>query len=162
MNEKFESWYRNEYSRVLSVVLVATGGDLRTAEDATAESFVKAFERWDEVSAMEQPGAWVSRVAINDAKSIRRRSRRWVPFTPEHHHQSHVDLVPVHSETWKHLDTLTGRQRRALVLRYIEDLSQKGVAASLGVSEGTASATLSQARRKVRSSILNAQEQEHD
>lgn len=160
MNIEFESWYRNEYSGVLAVVVIATGGDLRLAEEATADSFLKAFERWGEVAGMDRPDAWVKRVAINNAKSLRRRARRWVPFTHDLQLQTDDDVLPDRSDIWKHLAGLTPRQRRSLVLRYVDDLSQKGVAASLGVSEGTASATLSQARRKVRTSVLNAQEEE--
>jgi len=162
MNTEFEDWYRSEYSRVIAIVLVVVGGDRAVAEDAVAGAFVKAFERWPEVETMARPGAWVSRVAINNAKSLRRRTYRWVSFAPDHHDKSHDEVVPAETGTWKHLEALTPRQRRALVLRYVDDLPQKGVAESLGVTEGTASATLSQARRKVRASIVNTKEQSHD
>jgi RNA polymerase sigma factor (sigma-70 family) len=43
------------------------------------------------------------------------------------------------------LDRLTGRQRAAVVLRYLADLPIAQIAIALGCAEGTAKATLHQA-----------------
>lgn len=69
---QFDTWYREEYPRVLAALTVVIGnGDV--AADATAEAFVRAYERWDRVSRMLSPGGWLYRVALNVA---RRRARR--------------------------------------------------------------------------------------
>ena len=51
------------------------------------------------------------------------------------------------------LGKLSYRQRRALVLHHVEGLTQVEVAKDLDVSPGTASATLSQARKKLRTEL---------
>lgn len=159
MNAEYEEWYRAEYGRVFAIVLAATAGDTRASEEAVAEAFLRAYERWDEVSQKDRPGAWVTRVAVNEVRSFRRWSRRLTPLVREEHRiPPHVDVTSYHQDLWERLEVLTPRQRKALVLRYVEDLSQRGVAEFLGVSEGTASATLSQARRKVRMSMIEEQE----
>jgi len=149
----FDSWYRREYPRVLIAVSVVCAGDHARAEDATNDAFAKAFERWTSVSAMKSPTAWVTKVAINRAKrSLRRRSRRIELLnaerlgTPVTDPDSGLDL-------WDSLASLTPRQRRAIVLRYIEDLPQQQVADEMGIALGTASATLSQARGHLRSEL---------
>ena len=60
-------------------------------------------------------------------------------------------------DLWTALDALSFRQRKAIVLRYVEDLSQAEVAYELGIAPGTAAATLSQAR-----GVLKAELQKGD
>ena len=48
------------------------------------------------------------------------------------------------------LARLTARQRAAVVLRYLADLSTADVAAALGCAEGTVKATVSRALRRLR------------
>lgn len=149
----FDSWYRNEYPRVFIAVSVVCAGNHARAEDATNDAFAKAFERWDSVSEMESPTAWVTKVAINRAKrGLRRRTRRIELLNAERMHTSVTD-PETGLDLWDSLSTLTPRQRRAIVLRYIEDLPQQQVADEMGVAVGTASATLSQARGHLRSEL---------
>lgn len=58
MNGSFEAWYRDEHRQVLASC-VALCGDLGVATDATDEAFSRALGRWERVSAMPSPGAWV-------------------------------------------------------------------------------------------------------
>jgi len=51
--------------------------------------------------------------------------------------------------------SIPDRQRAALVLRYIEDLSQADVAERMDIAVGTASATLSQAKGNLRSELVD-------
>lgn len=62
---------------MLGAVIVVCAGDLSRAEDATNDAFVKAFERWDRVAPMSSQRAWVTKVAINNAKrSFLHRARQ--------------------------------------------------------------------------------------
>jgi len=51
------------------------------------------------------------------------------------------------------VDELSERQRKAVVLRYVRDLTQADVAKRIDVAVGTASATLAQARDRLRSNL---------
>ncbi len=156
MNEAaldFDNWYRNEYPRVLVSVSVVCGGNHARAEDATNDAFAKAFERWDSVSEMQSPTGWVTKVAINRAKrGLRRRTRR-IELLNAERMQTPVTNPETGLDLWDSLSSLTPRQRKAIVLRYIEDLPQQQVANEMGVAVGTASATLSQARGHLRSEL---------
>lgn len=72
----FDSWFDQEYRRVLSAVLVVCAGDIVRAEDATNEASLGAYEKWPKVGVMESPRAWVTKVAINKAKRSWRRRQR--------------------------------------------------------------------------------------
>lgn len=148
-NGDFDDWCTAEYQRVLSSVLVMCAGDVQRAEDATNDAFVTAFEKWDRVSGMTSPRAWVTKVAINRAKRSYRLARRHVPIANDDIAVATV-VAEIDGELWAAIERLTLRQRTAIVLRYVEGLPQTEVASELAIAVGTAAATLHQARGKLR------------
>ena len=149
----FDDWYRSEHRRVLAAVSAVCVGDHARAEDATNEAFLKALERWDTVRVMDNPRAWVATVAVNNVKqSFFRRKRRLELLNTQRLTESTIDVVR-DLDLWNAFTQLTFRQRKAIVLRYLEDLPQQAVADELGIAVGTAAATLNQARSKLRAEI---------
>lgn len=150
--DDFDSWYRSQHKRVLAATIMLCRGDYARAEDAVNDAFVKALARWSTVREMDSPGGWVTRVALNNAKrSLRIRSRRIRQLhadAGETIEDQHVD-----AELWRAVSELPSRQRHALILRYVDDYSQEQVARELDIAPGTAAATLSQARKSLRSTI---------
>ena len=51
----------------------AVSGNRIAAEDIAQDAFVKAHDRWDDLSTYDKPGAWVRRVTINLALNTRKR-----------------------------------------------------------------------------------------
>lgn len=103
------------------------------AEDCAQEACARALARWERVE--DHAAAWVARVATNLALDrVRRLSRsRWARgteevelATPEHRH----DLV-------RALRALPKRQREAVVLRFVVDLSEQETASAMGCAVGT-------------------------
>lgn len=149
----FEDWYRANYGAVLAALVLFCAGDHDRAEDATNDAFVAAFEQWPKVTQMESPVGWVVRVGINSVKRRSRRRKRRVELLNAERivrvtedQGSDIDLLAAMAE-------LSERQRKALVLRYVEDLTQADVAKRMDVAVGTASATLAQARDRLRSNL---------
>jgi DNA-directed RNA polymerase specialized sigma24 family protein len=70
----FEEFFRTEQLR-LHRVLFAITGSRQEAEDIGQEAFLRAWERWDRVSDMDDPAGYLHRTAIN---LFRDRSRRLV------------------------------------------------------------------------------------
>jgi RNA polymerase sigma-70 factor (sigma-E family) len=145
----FEAFYGDEYISVVRALTLALG-DQGRAEDAAQEAFVKAYRRWRRVAAMARPGAWVYVVAVN-ADRRRFRSGREEPTDDP------VGDAVEWSTTWTEgaslrgaLAALTPRQRAAVVLRYLADLTVDDVADALGCSSGTVKATLHVALRRLR------------
>ena len=141
----FDGWYRAEHPRVLGLLTVVAG-DADVAREVTAEAFVRALERWDRVAAMESPAAWTYRVGVN---LLRRRLRR-AAF--EKRLLSETKPLPspaIEPELWDAVRALPVRQRTAVALRYVCDLSQEEIAAVMHVAPGTVSATLTAARRRL-------------
>lgn len=147
-DEAFEAWYRREHPRVVAALAVA-GGSVEVAREATDEAFVRAYERWPRVRAMDSPGGWLYRVALNE---LRRRFRRQAIEREllRRHRDPEPDGGPppiADPTVWAAVRELPRRQRSAVALRYVLDLTEREVAATMGISRGAASASLTSARR---------------
>ena len=140
----FDEWYRAQHARLYASLLVFTG-DPDLAWDATDEAFTRALQRWKRVRVMESPEGWTYRVAINVAQRAarRRRHEHWLlsRFPPER-----IVGAPA-GEVWDLVRTLPERQRVAVTLRYLADLTEPDIAAAMGVTRGTVASTLADARR---------------
>jgi RNA polymerase sigma factor (sigma-70 family) len=149
----FGTWYREQYPQVISLLTVVAG-DIDDAADATADAFVRAYERWDRVQKMESPGGWLYTVALN---VIRRRTRR---HAVEQALLRRADPRPTESpvlapEVWEAVRALSPRQRTAIALRYVLDLPEAEVARVMDVTRGAASAALVAARRTLMELLAN-------
>ena len=62
--ERFEDFYRREYTPVVGLAY-ALSGSRSGAEDLAQEAFLAAHRNWERIAGYEQPGAWVRRVVAN-------------------------------------------------------------------------------------------------
>ena len=136
----FDSFYRSRrpaIARALSFAL----GDVDLATEATDEAFVRAYERWDRVGALDRPDAWVYRVASNWATSVLRRRRRHPSlYEPDVDAPGMVDPA-VH----RSLAALDVKHRTVVVCRHLLGWSVAETAAALGIREGTVKSRLHRA-----------------
>ncbi len=145
----FETWYRELHPKV-GTSLAYSFGDVGLAQTSTDEAFTKAFERWNRVSRMESPDAWVYKVAYNHA---RRRLRRRA-FEERLLASQRVDHVEAPAgELWHVVAGLPPRQRQAVVLRHVGQLREREIADAMGISRGAVSATLRSAHAVLRARI---------
>lgn len=75
----FAEFYASAKDDCLRAVL-ASPGDLQTAEDLVAEALARAWAAWSTVSRHPAPRAWVVRTALNTRVSWWRRRNREVPL----------------------------------------------------------------------------------
>ena len=87
--QSFEDFFRAEHAGLFRALCLVTGSR-HEAEEVMQEAFMRVYERWDRVAAMERPKGYLYRVAINEFRSryrrtvraARRRSRWRSPTTP--------------------------------------------------------------------------------
>lgn len=146
----FEEWYERIHPRLVTA-LVAFCGDADMGRDAADEAAVRALERWERVAAMDSPDGWVFCTGFN---LIRRRSRR---MQLERRLLRYTDVAaPVPgpaSELWAVVADLPERQRRAVLLRHVGQLTEPEIAQAMGVTRGTVSSTLRGAYRNLHRQI---------
>lgn len=145
----FESFYRAAWEdvyRPLAVVL----RDPDLAQEATDEAMTRALRHWKDVSAADNQAGWVYRVAHNWAvDQIRRRRRHsrlgetepvWEPSVPD-------------PAVFRAVSGLPYDQRAVVVLRLMEDWSEREVATALGIAPGTVKSRLSRALDRLREEL---------
>jgi RNA polymerase sigma factor (sigma-70 family) len=152
----FEGWYQGEHPRLLAAMVVVCG-DMDAARDVTAEAFARALGRWERVELMENPAGWTYAVAVNLAR------RRWRRRAAEDRLAAGVVPAGVGSsedrlDVWRAVASLPLQARTAVVLRYLGGMSESEVAAAMGVSVGTASSSLSVARRRLAALLADPEE----
>lgn len=140
----FAEWYAKEHPRLLTSLLLVAG-DLDAAEEATDEAFARAYLHWSRVSLMDSTQGWTYRVALNVLRRRARRSRLEQVFLSK---QPPPPTVPAPAgEAWEAVRRLPPRQRTAVVLRFVADLTEEQVGVAMGVSRSTISSALADARR---------------
>lgn len=134
---EFYAATRDHVGRALAVTL--RDGDL--ASDAVDEAMVRAYQRWDAVSAMDNPAGWVYRVGLNYARSRLRRLKRY--FTDDG--QGIVSAPFVEPAIMRALGELSVDHRSVVVCRLLLGWSEAETAAALRIRPGTAKSRLHRA-----------------
>jgi RNA polymerase sigma-70 factor (ECF subfamily) len=150
----FSEWYAAEYSRLV-VVLALSTGSREVGEDAAAEAFARAYEKWDRVRRMATPTGWTYTVGLNVA---RRKMRRAALERALLRRQKPVEFTtspPDLSGLRKAVEDLPDRQRRAVLLRYYADLPESEIAKVMKVSPGTIAKTLHVARKRLEARLAS-------
>ena len=144
--DDFEEFFARNYLSVRHAVTLAFGSaDL--ADDAAQEAFIRACVRWSRVRSMARPQGWVYVTATNVARRapLRRAGRREYSEGRENVQEAARDVAisaVAHVDVRDALAALAPRQRMAVVLRYLADLTNEEVARAMGCSVGTVKSTL--------------------
>lgn len=146
MNADDERNFRNFVSArgpaLMRLGYLLTGGDQHAAEDLVQSALSKAVPRW---SRIESPESYIRQAMYRQQISWWRRPahRRETVHAelPERAGPDVTGTVDLRLALREALGTLTPRQRTVLVLRYLEDMSEREVAEVLGVTVGTVRST---------------------
>lgn len=148
---EFTTFMRAHQDRVFSTAARLTGSDAQ-AEDIAQETFVKAYERFEELRGNPAAGGWLKTVAtnlaINHWNRYRRRWRFFGDFGSDREEPGAAPPDPPAAETpiddvladercaavEEALRRLPAHQRIPLVLFHYEDLSYDEIAVRLSCS----------------------------
>jgi RNA polymerase sigma-70 factor (ECF subfamily) len=149
--------HREEWARVVAA-LARRFGDLDIAEEAAAEAFATAVERWPGDGVPANPGAWLTITATRRAiDRIRRESKRdakqreaqmWYDVPPE-------PLGVIDDERLRLIFTcchpaLAMESRVALTLRMVGGLTVPEIARAFLVQEATMAQRITRAKAKIK------------
>ncbi len=141
--------------------------DGELAADLTQDAFVKAYRNYDTLEKPENARAWLyqiaHRVALDELR--RRKIIRFIPWTGEHRGAApsaeHLAMeLRLSGDLARALDKIPERQRAALLLAEVHDLTGLELAAVLGVSHVAARALLTRARESLRQALAAEREVE--
>ena len=141
--------------------------DGELAADLAQDAFVKAYKNYDTLEKDENARAWLyqiaHRVALDELR--RRKIVRMVPWTGESHGAA-PSAERLAMDLWlsgpleRALAKIPERQRAALLLAELHDLTGLELAAAMGVSHVAARAILTRARESLRRELAAEKELE--
>jgi RNA polymerase sigma-70 factor (ECF subfamily) len=161
----FEPLYRRYLAQVYSYAYYELG-DHHDAEDATERTFLLALTHLGRFEERAQPSdgegastfrVWLFRIARNVVANQRRAHRRrreapleaavvvHDPLDVERDAASRAEAA----SAWAAVGRLAGDRRRAIVLRFVEEMSTAEIAGVLGRSEGAVRVLIHRALRSV-------------
>ncbi len=134
--------------------------DDELAADLTQETFVKAFRAFDSLADHNRARAWLYQIAGRTALDELRRRKivRFVPWTGESRGSgaSAEEMAlrgRLSADLERALAAIPPRQRQALLLAEVHELTGLELAAALGVSHVAARALLTRARESLRQAL---------
>ncbi len=147
----FSTFFAEEHRKVFKALYFVTGNRADAAE-LMQDAFLKLWERWDSIERIEDPTAYLFRVAMNGsrmrARAARRATRRLVAPIPSHDPFDEIDL---REDVRRMLLELAPRQRAALVLLDLYGYDSGEAARIMGIRPSTVRALASQGRTALRS-----------
>ena len=153
-----ERAYRESYGRAVAT-LIRVFGDIDIAEEAVAEAFAVAAQRWPETGVPPNPGGWIVTTARNKALDrLRRessRSGREAEAVRMLADAEPPEVGPVPDDRLRLIFTcchpaLAAEAQIALTLRLIAGLRTPEIARAFLVPEATVAQRLVRAKRKIR------------
>jgi RNA polymerase sigma-70 factor (ECF subfamily) len=151
--ETFEALYDAQLNRVFGYLLARTGSR-QTAEDLAAETFLAAARHWISGSEADVTPAWLTTVAkrrlIDHWRARDSRRRRLTKLTNERPATRSIDPLDNRLADDRVLDalaSLSGRQRQALALRYLDDHAVSEVAEMMDLTYAATESLLARGRR---------------
>jgi RNA polymerase sigma-70 factor (ECF subfamily) len=156
----FDAAFLGSYSRLVRTLTVICG-DAEVAADCVADAFERAFVRWRRIARLDDPVAWVRRVAINRAHDVHRRSTRGIraverlaaTAAAQPAEQAEPHSFRPDDQIMDAITALPQQQRTVVVLHYLEDMSVIDVATTMGLTDGAVKYHLHQARERLRAHL---------
>ena len=148
----FEELFLSVHDRLYRALYFITGSSA-DAEELMQDAFLKLWERWDRVDSIDDPVAYLFRVALNGVRMRARRARvvarRLVPVAGA---RDPFDDIDIHEDVRRMLRGISPRQRTAIVLTEILGYSSEQAARIMGIKPTTVRVLASQGRAALKES----------
>jgi RNA polymerase sigma-70 factor (ECF subfamily) len=150
----FETLMRRYNRRLYRIARSILSND-EMAEEAVRAAYIRAFTNLDRYEPAGKFGAWLARLAFNEALTLRRHSTSTVTTAPAAAGEAApaaegTDPTANRRQLEAAIDALPEVFRTVLVLRVVEDLSGVEVAVCLGLNETTVRTRLYRAQQRLK------------
>jgi RNA polymerase sigma-70 factor (sigma-E family) len=150
--DAFEVLFEQHREWALRLAYVLSG-DASSAEDVVADAFARMYPRFRR-GVVEDPVAYLRSAIVNQVRGRFRRlghQRRHEQASRREPSPPGIDVTVAQREDLRlALLELPPRQRAAIVLRHLEDLSEAQTAALLGITTGTVKSSVARGLERLR------------
>jgi RNA polymerase sigma-70 factor (sigma-E family) len=150
--QAFHEYVESRTPSLLRTAYLLTG-NAADAEDLVQSVLAKTYLAWDRIEDQAALDGYVRKAMVNTHISWwRRRKLEEYPtdVIPDQAVADHAVASDLQESLRRAIDRLPERMRAAVVLRYLEDMTEPEVAEVLGISLGTVKSTVSRAVAKLR------------
>ena len=166
--EAFGELYSYSHQAAYIVILTMVRADEDAVMDLVQDTYLKVYQRLDQLESPSKFRAWVKQIARNTALDYIKKSRvlafselyvdEEMEVEVEDPDTEHLpDIVMDRQETARLLheilDTLPDAQRAVISMHYLQGIPVKEIAATLGRSENTIKVQLFQGRKSLEAKI---------
>lgn len=155
------SEWLSAYGDLINRTCVLILGDRMLAEDAAQETFIRAWKSMDRYKGDASPRTWLTRIAINVCRNIRRTA--WFRRTDRRISPEELPLsAPSEDRTLLlTVHQLPEKYKQVIILRYYQGMSLDEAAQALNVSRSAAHHRLQKALKLLRLDYAEGRD-EHD
>ena len=165
-NEIFEKHYKRVYYTAFSIVK-----DHGLAEDVLQETFLKAYDRLEEVQGEGKLGSWLSTIAARKAIDQLRKQKRVTLFKTEGVLMNQIDqdcnveedceIILFEESVKRKIHMLSPRLRVVMTLHYYDQLKEDEIAQKLHLSPGAVKSRLHRGRLAMRMQLRDELTRNH-
>jgi len=149
-----------EYSATLYRVAYSVMRNSAEAEDAVQEAFLRVLKHRDKIGEIRDLRVWLVRITWNVVLDRKRRSKTrpenddiedFVRVLPSTDRRADDEIISSqeHARILALIDRLPAKERQALLLSAVEELSTAQIAAALGTTESSVRSRIFRARREL-------------
>ena len=144
------------HSKAIFGILLALTKSKALADDLTQETFIRAFQKYDQYRQEGPIRPWLARIAVNLARSHYRKLKWQTLFgqVPERAADATAETLALRSERqqelWQAVCRLPHKNREVILLHYYAELPLKEAAETLSIPLGTCKSRLSAGLEKLR------------
>ena len=156
----FAQVFEEQRPKALRLAYAMTG-DASLAEDVVAEAFARTYRQWKK-GGVREPEQYVRRAVVNEVRGTwRRREVRRRHAARERKVEPTTafgdDRIADADVLQRALTTLPPRVRAVVVLRVVDDMSERETADALGLSIGTVKGYLSRGLERLREALADTE-----
>jgi RNA polymerase sigma-70 factor (sigma-E family) len=133
--EQLGTWFSANHASLLRFAYFVSGSR-EGAEDLVQDAFVRLYRAGARVDAATMP-AYARRTISNLARSGFRRKAVAARHPADRGGVADPPDLGARDEMWRAILSLSPRQRAVVALRFYEDMSERDIAATLGMSVGS-------------------------
>ena len=158
-HENFATLYKNFALPLMKFLVKKMGGDQEAAEEVFSQTILAAYKGWHTFESRSSYFTWLCRIALNKSADyyrhqINEQSKRVAPTLESWAKIKDPNLTPEESAALEEVKNavkeclylLPKEKRQLLYLRFWQEMSIKGIADLLGVSERAAEGKLYRAK----------------
>lgn len=128
-------------------------GDRELSYDIAQDALAKSYANWKKVNELEMPSAWVRKVAINQLKDEFRKQSRRKTFSANTLELATIESIEKSLPTPMAVDfsRTSDSHNKELLLHstFVDDMSEKEIAQTMGISKGSVKTHLHHARKSL-------------